>query len=515
MPRHLLFTAAPLLAAWLGGLAPRTARAADDFVFHHENVMGTSLELCVRADSPEAARRAEGRVLREINRLSAVFSGYDPASEFSRWQSDPKGPAVVSPELFEVLVASDRWRAATGGAFDPRAEALSRLWARAAKADRTPTPAERAGARSLMAGDAWRLDPVSHTARRLTDCPLTLNAIAKGFIVEKACDAALDRADGVCGLLLNVGGDLRVCGEVARTVGVVDPNADSESSEPLTRIEVKDRSVASSGRSQRGFRVTGRWYSHVFDPRTGEPAAATVAATVVAPRGADADALATAFHVLPAGESLAVAAAVPGVECLLVSADGRVTRSAGWGRLERSAPVALARADDKAPGGSWGDTFEMAVSFEINRPEGGGGRYRRPYVVVWVEDKDGFPVRTVSLWVSQGGAGPFQWVLDLKRWYKSDKARKKVDPQELVLTMSRPTRPPGQYTVVWDGKDDRGKPVAAGEYTVLIDAAREHGTYQGIRKQVTLGDRPFAEELKGNVEIKSAAIEYRRKGQGK
>ena len=50
---------------------------------------------------------------------------------------------------------------------------------------------------------------------------------------------------------------------------------------------------------------------------------------------------------------------------------------------------------------------------------------------------------------------------------------------------------------------------------MLIDAAREHGTYQGIRKQVTLGDRPFAEELKGNVEIKSAAIEYRRKGQGK
>jgi hypothetical protein len=28
---------------------------------------------------------------------------------------------------------------------------------------------------------------------------------------------------------------------------------------------------------------------------------------------------------------------------------------------------------------------------------------------------------------------------------------------------------------------------------------------------VTLGERPFIEQLKGNVEIKSAAIEYRRK----
>jgi hypothetical protein len=29
---------------------------------------------------------------------------------------------------------------------------------------------------------------------------------------------------------------------------------------------------------------------------------------------------------------------------------------------------------------------------------------------------------------------------------------------------------------------------------------------------VTISDRPFTEELKGNVEIRSASIEYRRKG---
>ena len=81
----------------------------------------------------------------------------------------------------------------------------------------------------------------------------------------------------------------------------------------------------------------------------------------------------------------------------------------------------------------------------------------------------------------------------------------------MVYTIGRPTRPPGKYTVVWDGKDDRGKPLPAGTYTVFIEAAREHGTHQIIRKQVTIADEPFAEELKGNVEIKSASIEYRRK----
>ena len=52
--------------------------------------MGTSLELRVRADDAEAARRAEARVLGEIDRLVAIFSGYDPASEFRRWQADPR-----------------------------------------------------------------------------------------------------------------------------------------------------------------------------------------------------------------------------------------------------------------------------------------------------------------------------------------------------------------------------------------------------------------------------------------
>ena len=71
---------------------------------------------------------------------------------------------------------------------------------------------------------------------------------------------------------------------------------------------------------------------------------------------------------------------------------------------------------------------------------------------------------------------------------------------------------PGKYTVTWDGKDDHGKPLGPGTYTVCIEAAREHGTYQIIRTDVTVADKPFVEELKGNVEIKSASIEYRRKG---
>jgi thiamine biosynthesis lipoprotein ApbE len=519
-------------AAWLILMLVQAASAADDSVFYYENVMGTSLELRVRADAPAGARWAEERVLREIDRLTDIFSGYESASELSRWQASSRGPVKLSPELIELLGECDRWRALSGGAFDPRVELLTELWARCAARGRKPSAIEREEALSRLSRPAWRLDSARGTAERLSDCRVSLNAIAKGYIVERACEAAFSPEHGVRGLVLNVGGDLRVCGDVERTVAIANPHADSETSEPIAYLKVSNRAVATSGSAQRGFRINGTWYSHIFDPRTGSPAAGVASATVVAERSADADALATIFNVLAPEESLRLLRSLPGVECLIVAADGRLVASPGWARYAASKPIALAAADDakgvakdaktdkkaeqgSTAGGRWGDEWEVAVNFEINRPPATGRGYRRPYVAIWVEDKNGAVVRNLELMVSYGGAGPYQWVPEMKRWFQSDQARKKLDKTDMIQTMSRPTRPPGKYSVVWDGKDDHGKPLDRGEYTIFIDAAREHGTYQNMRKKVALAETPFVEELPGNVEIKAASIEYRRKASPK
>jgi thiamine biosynthesis lipoprotein ApbE len=497
--------------------------ATEDVTFRYEAVMGTSCELTVRAKDAASARWAEGRVFQEIDRLSAILSGYDPSSEFRRWADAPgRGPVRISSELFAALQACDHWHAASGGAFDARIRALSALWSDSARAGREPTPAELAAARASMARTAWRLDAATRTAERLTDCPLTLDAITKNTIIEQACDAALDPARGVSGVLLNVGGDLRVRGELVAKVGVAPPAADSETSEPLTLVAVRDRSIATSGASQRAFRIGARSYSHIFDPRSGRPARRVRGATVIARHSADANALATILNVVPAAEGLRLVQSVPGAACLIVQADGRQVRSEGWSEYERLAT--LARAEEPKPNATpklaaepgWGDAFELVVDFEINSPEGAGRRYRRPYVIVWAEDKNGVQVRTVLMWVSLGGSGPERWLPDVKRWYRSDQKRRE-DPKEkdFVYTVARATRPPGKYKAVWDGKDNQGRSLPPGEYTVHVEAAREHGTYQIIRKTVTLAEKPFAEDLKGNVEIRAASLTYRRKDPAK
>lgn len=175
----------------------------------------------------------------------------------------------------------------------------------------------------------------------------------------------------------------------------------------------------------------------------------------------------------------------------------------GLTAFARSAPRGAAPRAQK-----WDDRFELAVQLEIAPPD--GSRYHRPYVAVWVADAAGKPVRTLSLWVNTTGRGP-RYIRELRRWFFDARDQAGTDGQDLVATVSSATRVPGQYTVTWDGRDDRGRPVDQGTYRVFVEAAREHGSYGLTQQELALGSQPVAAELAANDEIARARVEYRRK----
>ncbi|MBC7967523.1 MAG: DUF2271 domain-containing protein [Fuerstia sp.] len=45
-------------------------------------------------------------------------------------------------------------------------------------------------------------------------------------------------------------------------------------------------------------------------------------------------------------------------------------------------------------------------------------------------------------------------------------------------------------------------------YTLNVEAAREHGTYQIIREKLELTEKGFEKDLEGNAEIKSVRVKY-------
>ncbi|MBS1719041.1 MAG: DUF2271 domain-containing protein [Armatimonadetes bacterium] len=169
---------------------------------------------------------------------------------------------------------------------------------------------------------------------------------------------------------------------------------------------------------------------------------------------------------------------------------------------------ALSWAFGKKKGPSFDSRFELSIDLEIASQE--GFRVHRPYVAVYIEDAQGRPVRTIGLWVQTSRRGP-RWIPDLRRWFRGESSRKEADGGDLVQTVSSATREAGKYNLVWDGKNDKGKAVEQGEYTVYIEAAREHGTYQLISKTVKIGTKAFKEKLTGNIEIKEASLEFRKR----
>lgn len=301
------------------------------YAFHYERVLGTSFELRVRATSERVARGAEMVVLAEVDRLAAVLNAWSATSELSCWSATSGVAVPVSSALADVLHLGDVWQSRTGGALNPAAQAI--IAAIRDDGDGAAEPLDQLVTR--LQSPCWTVDREAGTATKHTADRISVDAIAKGYIVAHAAAVAMT-VDGVRDVLLNIGGDIQHLGAHHVAIGVADPFAPAENAHPVGVVHLRNRALATSGGYRRGFTHGGRHVSHIVDPRTGRPADQVASASVFAPDCATADALSTAFSVLAPVESIALADALPGVGCLLVAHDGTVTANRSWQAAARS-----------------------------------------------------------------------------------------------------------------------------------------------------------------------------------
>ena len=290
--------------------------------------MGTLVGVTLRGDD---ARVLEGwirEVFAEIERLEAVLSEWRPDSAVSQVNAAAGvNPVQVPSEVIEVLAVAAHVARATHGAFDATWAALADLWRVDAPDFRKP-PVSKVKELLLYVNqqDVVVDAPQQTVFLRQRGMRLGLGGIAKAYIAERAADLAI--AHGALHVLIDAGGDLVARGRRGSrpwTVGVRHPDS---AAVLLAKVELHDESVATSGDYERCATVAGRRYHHLLDPRTGFPARVSRSATVVAPQGALADALATGIFVLGM-PGLAVVPAFPGTAALLVTADGETHVSAG------------------------------------------------------------------------------------------------------------------------------------------------------------------------------------------
>lgn len=281
--------------------------------------MGTYVRIVALHPDREAARAAIDAAYDEIDRLEALLSEWRPDSDISRVNDAAGGAAVaVGPELIDVLSRARDLVEATGGAFDPTFAACGRLYSMTGRV--VPDDDAVARCRAFVGFDRVEIDEGAGTVL-LPDEGMRLGiaAIAKGWILDRAAEVLAGR--GIERFSVDGGGDIVLRGDGPRgdwRIGIAHPRA---SGTLYGTVPARDVAVVTSGDYLQGFDAEGGRVHHILDPRTGRPTAGAIAATVIAPDAATADALATGLMVLGARAGRDRAEALPEVEAMLIGPD--------------------------------------------------------------------------------------------------------------------------------------------------------------------------------------------------
>jgi len=326
-----------LLAAGLAGCASTSGAAGEAALrrFEYSQVhMGVRARLVLYADGEANAEAAARAAFERIAQLDAMMSDYRSDSELMQLcDRAGTGPVIVSDELFEVLTFAKELHERSGGAFDVTAGPAVRLWRDMRRSERLADPDEFEAARSLVGSPWMRLDAESQTVELLKPgMQLDLGGSAKGY----ACDAAAEvlRSRAIRRFLVALAGDIVVGepppGDSAWEIAV-EGGAGQAAAETL---RLSNAAVSTSGDAQQFVEIDGVRYAHLVDPRTGLGSPRRIAATVIAPRGMIADALATTLCLLPVEDGLTLAREHGGVAARIAESEGEEITVRSTGRMK-------------------------------------------------------------------------------------------------------------------------------------------------------------------------------------
>lgn len=314
--RSLIFGA--VLSAVVGSCAP-----ASEWRSSEGSVWNTTFKITYRA--PADLSDSILAVMREVELSLSPFNPQSRVSLINRGESDAADSLIL--RVFDI---SRKVGAASGGRFDPTVSPLVNLWGfgyEGKGGGAVPTGAQIDSALALVGIRECRIDSGLLMVKKSPGTTFNFSAVTKGFGCDRVGEML--RRNGADNYMVEIGGELALAGRNPRGdkwhIQVDAPVADlSGRHTPLLTIAVADCGVASSG-NYRNFHsdASGRRFGHTIDPVTGRPFQGDiVAATVVAPDCATADALATACMASLSGEAAGIIGAFPGSSALLVVARG-------------------------------------------------------------------------------------------------------------------------------------------------------------------------------------------------
>jgi len=307
--------------------ARRPAVAAGSWIRREEAIMGTAISVELWSEDRRRGEAAAAAVMDEMHRIDRTMSPHKPDSELSRINRNASAEAVpLSVEMAGLVERAMYFSHLSGGAFDITYASVGQLYDYRAGV----LPSDEAVA-CAQAAVGWRhlcLDPRARSLRfgRAGMC-IDLGGFAKGHAVDNAINIL--RRQGIEHALVAAGGDSRVIGQRHGrpwTVAIRDPRRPGA---VVAVLPLEDTSISTSGDYERFFERDGLRHHHIVDPATGRSPSSVHSVTILAPDGLTSEALSKSVFVLGVQRGLALVESVPGVDAVIVDAEGRLHRSAG------------------------------------------------------------------------------------------------------------------------------------------------------------------------------------------
>jgi len=244
------------------------------------SAMGSQCEIRLYASEQASAARVAEIASADVHRLDRKYSSYRRDSfvaEINR--AGALGAAIdVDAETATLLDYASTCFEQSEGLFDITSGALREAW----DLDRSTLPRPE-HVRALLARVGfdklvWRRPRLAFGVAGMA---LDFGGVVKEYAADRA--AVLCAQAGLRHGLVDLGGDIRIIGAhpdgAPWIVGIRHPR---RAGEAMASIELARGAIASSGDYERFMEVDGRRYSHILSPRTGRPARALAAVSVVA-----------------------------------------------------------------------------------------------------------------------------------------------------------------------------------------------------------------------------------------
>ena len=229
----------------------------------------------------------------------------------------------VSDSLAELVSEGLDYSELSEGAFDIAIEPLTSLWDFTAEDPQVPEDSLIQAALPKCDYHNISVDRVKNEITLKTDdTAIELGAIAKGYIADRLKDYLVSR--NVKSAIINLGGNVLCIGEKpdnsAFKIGIQKPFADR--SETIAVMDIRDKSVVSSGIYERCFEQDGTLYHHLLNPETGYPYNnGLIAVTIISDKSVDGDALSTTCFSLGLENGMKLAESLDDVQAFFVTSD--------------------------------------------------------------------------------------------------------------------------------------------------------------------------------------------------